>query len=258
MSFREEELIAYLASFVWPFVRVSSMFISMPVFSVNTVPARLRVMLSLLITFVILPVTPAMPAIDLFSADGFMITIQQLALGISTGFILQMVFSIMLFAGQSIAYGMGLGFASMVDPATGIQTPVIAQLFVITSSLLFLAVNGHLLLIEMLAQSFTTLPVGIVGLDKAQLWQIISWSSQIFAGGVLLAIPIMATLLFVNLSFGIASKAAPQLQLFGVGFPITILLGMVLIWIGLSTILEGFTGMLQEGFVLISQLLRIS
>lgn len=258
MNFREDELIAYLASFVWPFMRVSSMFISIPVFSVNSVPARLRVMLSLLITFVILPVLPQMPAIDLFSADGLMVTVQQLVLGVSTGFILQMVFSIMLFAGQSIAYSMGLGFASLVDPATGVQTPVIAQLFVIASSLLFLAVDGHLLLIEMLAQSFTTLPVAPVGLDKAQVWQIISWSSQIFAGGVLLALPIMATLLFVNISFGIASKAAPQLQLFGVGFPITILLGMVFIWIGLAGIVEGFTEMLHEGFILISQLLRIS
>lgn len=258
MNFREEELLAYLASFVWPFMRVSAMFISMPVLSNNSVPARLRVMLSLLITFVLIPVLPAMPAVDLFSFDGWMVSVQQLVLGISTGFILQMVFSVMLFAGQSIAYGMGLGFASLVDPATGVQTPVIAQLFVIASSLLFLAVDGHLLLIEMLAQSFTTLPVSTVGINQAGLWSIIAWSSQIFAGGMLLAMPIMATLLFVNLSFGIASKAAPQLQPFGIGFPITILLGMALIWMGLSTLLEVFADMLHDGFGLISQLLRIA
>lgn len=258
MNFQEDELLAYLASFVWPFMRVSSMFIAIPVLSVNSVQARLRVMLSLLITFVILPTLPAMPAIDLFSSQGWLVTLQQLMLGISTGFILQMVFSIMLFAGQTIAYGMGLGFASMVDPATGVQTPVIAQLFVIASSLLFLAVDGHLLLIEMIAQSFTTVPVATSSIDKAGLWGMISWSSQIFAGGVLLALPIIATLLFVNISFGIASKAAPQLQLFGVGFPITILLGMVLIWIGLASMLEGFSDKLHEGFILISQLLRIS
>lgn len=258
MNFQEEELIAYLASFVWPFMRVSSMFISIPVFGVRTVPARLRVMLSLLITFVVMPTLPAMPKVDLFSYEGWMITVQQLVLGVSTGFILQMVFAVMLFAGQAIAYGMGLGFASLVDPATGVQTPVIAQLFVISSSLLFLAVDGHLLLIEMLAQSFTTLPVSTFGMEKAELWRIVRWSSQIFAGGTLLAMPIIATLLFVNVSFGIASKAAPQLNLFGVGFPITILMGMVLIWIGLATMLETFTEMLHEGFVLISQLLRIS
>lgn len=258
MNFREEELIAYLASFVWPFMRVSAMFISIPVFSVNTLPARLKVMLSILITFAILPGLPEMPAVELFSADGFMITIQQLILGVSAGFILQMVFSIMLFAGQSIAYSMGLGFAALIDPVTGVQTPVIAQLFVIVSSLLFLSVDGHLLLIELLTQSFTTLPVALVGLDKTGLWHIIIWSSQIFSGGVLLALPIMTTLLFVNISFGIASKAAPQLQLFGVGFPITILLGMVLIWIGLAALLEGFADMLHEGVMFIGQLLRVS
>lgn len=258
MNFQEDELIAYLASFVWPFMRVSAMFISIPVFSVNTLPARIKVMLSFLITFVLAPTLPEMPAVELFSSEGFVVSVQQLMIGVSTGFILQMVFSILLFAGQTIAYSMGLGFASLVDPTTGVQTPVIAQLFVISASLLFLAVDGHLLLIEMLAQSFSSLPVAVDGFEKANLWQIIAWSSQIFSSGVLLALPIMATLLFVNISFGIASKAAPQLQLFGIGFPLTILLGMLLIWIGLVSLLEGFTEQLQEGFMLVSQVLRMS
>jgi len=258
MNFTEDELLSYLASFIWPFFRVSSMFVTIPVFSVKSVPARLRVLAGLLITLVVLPTLPPMPAIDVFSPQGWMVTLQQIALGMSAGFILQMVFSFMLFAGQTIAYSMGLGFASLVDPATGVQVPVIAQLFVIASSLLFLTVDGHLLLIEMLAQSFHTLPVGMLGMDKADLWRVIAWSSQIFAGGLLLAMPVMATLLFVNISFGVASKAAPQLQIFGVGFPITILLGMVLIWIGFPTMLEGFTEMLHESFALISQLLRLS
>ncbi|AEG02421.1 flagellar biosynthetic protein FliR [Methylomonas methanica] len=258
MNFQEDELIAYLASFVWPFMRISAMFISIPVFSVNSIPARLKVMLSMLITFVIAPTLPDMPEVELFSSAGLAVSAQQLMIGVATGFILQMVFSILLFAGQSIAYSMGLGFASLVDPATGVQTPVVAQLFVISSSLLFLSVNGHLLLIEMLAQSFHSLPVAVDGLEKAQLWQIIAWSSRMFSDGVLLALPIMATLLFVNISFGIASKAAPQLQLFGIGFPITILLGMVLVWIGLASMLEGFTEKLQDGFMLVSQMLRLS
>ena len=258
MNVTEDQLLAYLASFVWPFFRVSSMFISIPVFSIGSVPATLRIAVSLLITFVLLPALPPMPQFALFSFQGWIVTLQQIALGVTAGFILQMVFSIMLFSGQTIAYSMGLGFASMVDPATGVQVPVIAQLFVIATSLLFLAVDGHLLLIEMMAQSFTTLPVAMVGLDKAGLWQVVSWSSQIFAGGLLLALPIMTTLLFVNISFGIASKAAPQLHLFGVGFPITILMGMVLIWISLSGMLEGFADMLHESFSYVSQMLRLS
>ncbi|WP_446808796.1 flagellar biosynthetic protein FliR [Methylomonas sp. 2BW1-5-20] len=258
MNFSEEELLQYLASFVWPFFRISSMFISVPVFSVRALPAKVRVMLSALITFVIMPTLPAMPNIQVFGYQGVMVTLQQVVLGLTSGFILQMVFSIMLFAGQTIAYSMGLGFASMVDPATGVQVPVIAQLFVIGGSLLFLAVDGHLLLIEMLAQSFHTLPVGTIGMDKTDLWRVISWSSLIFADGLLLSMPVMATLLFVNISFGVASKAAPQLQIFGVGFPITIMLGMVLIWIGLPTMLEGFSDMLHSGFALIGELLRLN
>jgi flagellar biosynthetic protein FliR len=256
MNFQADEITAYLASFIWPFLRISAMFISMPVFSVARMPARLKVMLSLLITFVVLPTLPPMPTIALFSPDGLVVGLQQLVLGISTGFILQMVFSILLFAGQGIAYSMGLGFASMVDPTTGVQTPVIAQLFVISSSLLFLTVDGHLLLIEMLAHSFITLPVATAALDMEGLWRVITWSGQIFAGGILLSLPVIATLLFVNISFGIASKAAPQLQLFGVGFPITIMLGMLLVWIALAPMLDGFAYALHDGFILISQILR--
>ncbi|MBD9354581.1 flagellar biosynthetic protein FliR [Methylomonas albis] len=257
MNFGEDELLRYLASFVWPFFRISSMFITVPVFSVKAVPAKVRLIASLLITWVIMPTLPAMPDVEMFGYQGIMVAVQQVALGLTTGFILQMVFSIMLFAGQTIAYSMGLGFASMVDPATGVQVPVIAQLFVISGSFLFLAVDGHLLLIEMLAQSFHTLPVGNIGMDKADLWRIISWSSLIFADGLLLSMPVMATLLFVNISFGVASKAAPQLQIFGVGFPITIMLGMGLIWIGLPTMLEGFSDMLHGGFALVGELLRL-
>ncbi|WP_305906669.1 flagellar biosynthetic protein FliR [Methylomarinum sp. Ch1-1] len=257
MNFSEDQLLGLLASFIWPFFRISSMFLVAPVLSVQALPARIRVMASLLITGVIVPVLPPMPAIELFSYQGFVVAIQQMALGVSAGFILQMVFSVMLVAGQSIAYSMGLGFASLVDPATGIQVPVVAQIFVISASLLFLAVNGHLLLIEMLAQSFTTLPVAEIGLQKSDLWRLIAWSSQIFAGGVLLALPVMVTILFVHISFGVASRAAPQLQIFGVGFPITIMLGMVLIWVTLADMLEGFATILHDGFTLVSDLLRL-
>ena len=257
MNITEDQILGMLASFIWPFFRIGSMFIAIPVFSVKAVPAKVRVITAFLITLVIIPVLPIMPDIEMFSYQGFMVSIQQIVLGVTAGFILQMVFSVMLVAGQSIAYSMGLGFASLVDPATGIQVPVVAQVFIISASLLFLSVNGHLLLIEMLVQSFTTLPVAEVGLDASDLWRVISWSSQIFAGGVLLALPVMATILLVNISFGVASRAAPQLQILGVGFPITIMLGMVLIWIMLPEILEGFSDVLSNGFALISEILRL-
>ncbi len=258
MNFTEDQLLALVASYTWPYFRIGSMFLSIPVFSVQAVPARIRVLASLLITAVIVPVLPPLPDIALFSAQGFMVAIQQIALGVTAGFILQMAFSVVLLAGQSIAYSMGLGFASLVDPATGIQVPVVAQVFVIAASLMFLAYDGHLLLIEMLAQSFSTLPIAASGIQLSDLWRVIAWSSQIFAGGVSLALPVMITILFVNISFGVASRAAPQLQIFGVGFPISLLLGMLLIGITLPDILESFSAILQDAFGAVRELLRLT
>ena len=257
MNFTEEEIISALASVIWPFIRISSMFISIPVFSVKSLPVKARLLAAFLITLIVVPLLPERPYVVIFSFQGFMVTVHQLAIGLATGFVLQMVFAVMLVGGQSIAYSMGLGFASMVDPATGIQVPVVAQVFVVSASLMFLGVNGHLLLIEMLVESFKTLPIAAVGFSLADLWSIVSWSSQIFAAGVLLALPVMSALLFVNISFGVAARAAPQLQIFGVGFPITIMLGMVLIWVTLSNTLEVFSDVLTDGFRLISQLLRL-
>jgi flagellar biosynthetic protein FliR len=257
VNFTEQEILSALAAFIWPFMRISSMFISIPVFSVRSLPAKIRLIAALLITVVAVPLLPDPPNVAIFSYEGFMVTVQQIAIGLSTGFILQMVFAVMVVGGQSIAFSMGLGFASMVDPATGIQVPVVAQVFVVSSSLVFLGVNGHLLLIEMLVESFHTLPVAVVGLSLDDLWSIIIWSSQIFAAGVLLALPVMATLLFVNISFGVAARAAPQLQIFGVGFPITIMLGMVLIWVSISSTLDVFSDVLSDGFRLINKLLKL-
>jgi len=257
MDFTEQELLEQIASFFWPFVRISSLFMAIPVFSARTTPVKIRVIFSFLIAIILMPLIPKMPAVELMSYTGVMVTIQQMAIGLATAFILQLVFAVMLIAGQTIAYSMGLGFASMVDPVSGVQVPVVAQILIISASLFFISVNGHLLLIEMLVESFTTLPIGVIGLTKADLWAIIIWSEEMFVGGVLLALPIMSIILFINMSFGVASKAAPQLQIFGVGFPITIMLGLVLIWVGLPHMLEIFERLMADGFQFVKQILRV-
>lgn len=257
MNFTEQELLTQLALFIWPFVRISSLFIAIPVLSVRSTPVKIRISIAFLTTLVVMPFLPELPPIELMSYEGVMVTVQQMAIGIAMAFILQMVFAIMLVAGQLIAYSMGLGFASMVDPASGIQVPVVAQILVISASLFFLSVNGHLLAIELLVDSFTTLPIAMVGLTKADLWAIILWSSEMFAGGMLLALPIVAAVLFINISFGVAARAAPQLQIFGIGFPITIMVGMILIWMSVSHMVDTFALFLESGFQFIKQVLRI-
>ena len=233
------------------------MFIAMPVFSMHGVPGRVRLVLSVALTLVVVPLLPPLPAVNMFSYQGVTVALQQVLIGLAIGFIVQMVFAAVVFGGQGIAYSMGLGFASMVDPQNGQQVPVISQLYVITSTLIFLVVDGHWVLIQMLLDSFTTLPIADVGLEPPDLWSIIAWSSRVFAGGLLLALPVIASLLLVNVSFGVATRAAPQLNIFSVGFPVTLLLGLLLIWVTLPNILDQFNGILVDAYELLEQVLRL-
>jgi len=257
LNFAEAEILGWVKSFIWPLMRISAMFVALPVFSLRAVPVRVRLILSVAITFVIIPLLPPLPGVDMFSYGGGLVAIQQLMIGLLIGFIVQLVFAAIVFAGQGIAYSMGLGFASMVDPQSGQQVPVVAQLYVITGTLIFLSLDGHLLMIKMLLDSFTSLPIGMAGLGKADIWTLIAWSSRLFAGGLLLAMPVIISLLLVNISFGVATRAAPQLNIFSVGFPVTLMLGILLIWLTLPDVLDQFGGILTDAYDLIGLLLRL-
>ncbi len=255
MQFSESQLLTLVASFFWPLLRVGGMFVTLPVFKSNSVPLRIRVVLSVAITLAVMPSLPALPTMPLFGYETLIIGSQQVLIGILTGFILQLVFEAVIFGGQSIAFSMGLGFASMIDPQTGVQVPIVAQLYTILSTLVFLSMDGHLLMIELLIGSFRTLPIAIQGIAPIGLWQLVLWASQIFAGGFLFALPVLSTLLLVNLSFGVATRAAPQLNIFSVGFVVTILFGWILILLTLPNVLSWFAGFLSEAYQLITEIL---
>ncbi len=253
MSFTGTELTGWLASLLWPFVRIGAMFAAIPIFSARSVPVRIRVLLAFVIAWILLPVIPEPPDVDLISAEALLISIYQVLIGVAMGFILQMVFSAFVIAGQSIAMAMGLGFASIIDPQNGVQVPVVSQAFLIMVTLVFLALNGHLLLIEVLADSFQHLPVGPVSISRDGLWQLVTWGSNMFVGGMLVALPAVAALLLVNLAFGVASRAAPQLNIFAVGFPVMILVGMAFIILTLPSITDHLSRMMLEAVDLINK-----
>jgi flagellar biosynthetic protein FliR len=169
-----------------------------------------------------------------------------------------MVFGALVFGGQVAAYSMGLGFASMVDPQNGVQVPVLAQYYLILATLLFLSSNGHLLMIELLADSFHSLPVGTEGIGRNDLWELVAWGSRLFAGGLLIALPIMGAMLLVNMGMGVVMRAAPQLNIFSVGFPVTMLMGFALMWVTLPNVMNVFNELLAEAFQLVMQTLRIT
>lgn len=257
MTITEQQIMQWSMGFIWPLLRISAMFITIPIFSGRFVSSNILVGTSVVITLFTLPLIPSYPPIEVLSYNGFMTGLQQILIGLLSGFVLQLVFAAVIFGGQGIAYSMGLGFASMLDPITGVSVPVISQFYLVVSTLMFLTLGGHLVLFEMLIDSFTSLPISPNGIERSDLWSIIAWSSRLFSAGLLMALPSIAALLMVNIAFGVVTKAAPQLNIFAVGFPITLLLGLLLMWVTLSPIMQSFTNLLAESYGVIADFLRI-
>lgn len=257
LSITTGQLEAWLAQYLWPFIRIGACFMMAPIFGASFVPARVRLLMAGAITLIVAPLVPP-PDVETFSAAAVVVTVHQIIIGFATAFALQLIFDALAMGGQLLSNTMGLGFAFNVDPLRGVSTPVLGQLYMILVTLTFLAIDGHLVLIEILAQGFTTLPVGMTGLDGAMVWRLVEWGSQLFAGALTVALPGMAALLVVNLAFGVMSRAAPTLNLFAVGFPITLIAGLVIMYIGLPSVLAAFGQSLEAAFGVIRTLLRIS
>jgi len=255
MNFTGAELTTWLATLLWPFMRIGAMFAAAPIFSARSVPVRIRVILAFLIAWLLVPSLPAPPDVDLISGQALLISVHQVLIGVAMGFILQMVFAAFVIAGQSIAMAMGLGFASMIDPQNGMQVPVVSQVFLIMVTLVFLALNGHLVLIDVLAKSFENLPIGMMVPSRDGFLQLVNWGSDMFAGGMLIALPAVAALLLVNLAFGVTTRAAPQLNIFAVGFPVMIMVGLAFIILTLPTITSHLGRLMMDATDLIQRFL---
>ncbi len=257
MAFSEEQLLLWLAAFIWPMIRIGAFMASSPVISSRQTPVMFRLSLLLVLTWLVMPLVPPPAPVEVFSSEAFLMVLQQILIGVAMGFVLQMVFGALIFGGQVMAYSMGLGFASMMDPQNGVQVPVVSQFYLILATLGFLVLDVHLILIELLIESFHTFPVAVDGISRNGMKEIIGWGSRMFSGGLLMALPVMAALLLVNLGMGIIGRAAPQLNIFAVGFPISMLIGFLLIWITLPNVMNIFEDFMAEGLSLIRHILFI-
>ncbi len=180
-----------------------------------------------------------MPDVPLFSGTGVVITAQQLIIGIAVGFVLQIVFDALAMGGQLLANTMGLSFAFNVDPLRGTGTPVLGQFYTLIATLTFLALNGHIAIIQAMVDGFATMPVGPDGFGADSLLHIARYGSQLFSGALMVALPGLTALLIVNLAFGVVSRAAPSLNLFAIGFPVTLIGGLLVVIAGLPTVQGG-------------------
>lgn len=236
MEFSLDEIIGWVGDFFWPFLRIGALFLSAPVFGARTVPVRARIILAVVITLLIQPSLPFLPAIDPLSAEGLLVILQQLSVGLVMGVVLQIMFATLVMAGQTMATTMGLGFASTVDPQNGVQVTMLGQFYLIIATLLFLAMDGHLLLIKVLADSFIALPINSGLISTQTFWNLALFPAEMFVSAVLIALPVMVGVLLVNLGFGVMTRAAPQLNIFAVGFPTTMLAGFILMFLSLPVL----------------------
>jgi flagellar biosynthetic protein FliR len=247
------QLEAWVAQVFFPFARIGACLMVAPMFGARFVPARTRIILAVAITALVVPLIPT-PSVKPFSPEGATVVFQQLLIGVAFGFALQVVFDALALAGQLLANSMGLSFAFNIDPLRGSSTPALGQLYVILATLTFLALGGHVALIEMLVAGLYSLPVGTTGLGQEGLWALILWGGTLFSGAIGIALPGVTALLIVNLAFGVVSRAAPSLNLFAVGFPVSLVVGLLVVLAGIGPLQESFTRLLAQGFVFLRDL----
>lgn len=241
------QILRGLNQFYWPFLRIGGLLMIAPIIGDSSVPVRIRMGLCVILTLVIVPTTAIVPQIQPVSVQGLLMAITQILIGISIGFIIQLVFNTVVIAGESIATTMGLGYALMNDPANGVQVPIVSQFYTTFVSLLFLSFNGHHALIELISQSFIYLPVGTT-ITENMLWHIVEWSVVLFNGALKVALPALAALLTVNMVMGIMTRTSPQLNLFSIGFPITMMVGFIVLLLTLPSVATTFQSLMAQGY----------
>lgn len=239
LALTDGQIGTWVASFMLPMFRITAMLMTMPVFGTTLVPGRIRLYFALAITVVVAPVLPPMPEVQALDLSALLLIAEQIIIGASLGFFLQLFFHAFVIAGQILSIQMGMGFASMLDPTNGVSSAVIGQFFTMLVTLVFLGMNGHLVVIDTLVESFTTLPVGH-GLLVSNFWTLANGLGWVLGAGLRLVLPAITALLIVNIAFGIMTRAAPQLNIFSIGFPLTLVMGMGILWISLGDILNQY------------------
>lgn len=229
IEFTTAQLSAWVMSFFWPFVRILAFVGVAPIFGANNVSRLSKIGVAVVLAVAIAPTLGAMPDVPPFSYAGIWLLVQQVIIGIALGLVMRLVFTAVQAAGAYIGLQMGLGFATFFSAEAGTSTAVLSRFLNLFAILVFLAVNGHLIMIRILADTFTAMPVG-PGHFNASAWETIArWGGTIFSAGLLLSLPLIAALLAANLAMGILNRASPQLSIFSIGFPVTLLAGLAML-----------------------------
>ena len=239
-------LSAAFSDLIWNLIRLAGFFMVVPIFGNQLIPARVRLLLTFSVALALTPILTGAPDITQWRADMILDILVQGLMGVGLGFAAIIFFHIFVIAGQFIGMQMGLGFAAMVDPGNGVQVTVWSQFFLMLVTLSFLALNGHLILVEILVEIFRNHPVGSEFETSNLFHYLSSLGGWMFMGGALIALPAVVALLIVNLAFGVMNRAAPQLNVFSLGFPFGLMFGLVIIWFLLSGWSAHFPNLMGE------------
>jgi flagellar biosynthetic protein FliR len=247
------ELDAFVAAFFYPFLRIIALMSSAPLFSHASVPVQVRIPLALVLTAVVAPMLPAAPFVSPYSAQGVVLIIAQILIGVSIGFVLQIVFAAVTLAGDMIGLQMGLSFAAFIDPQNSDEAPIVGSFLSLGLMLIFLAINGHLALINAVVDSFTALPIAPMSWRALDLSSLVGAGASMFSTGLSISLPVVGALLLVNLTLGVLTRTAPQLNLFAVGFPMTLIVGLAMLVLVMPFALPALQNALTHAFAALAR-----
>ena len=256
ITITSQQWYAWIAAFLWPFLRVFGLILAEPVFGNRAVPIAAKVGLAAFIALLLAPVLPPMPAVEPASGAGVLIGIQQLLIGLAMGFTVRIALTAAETAGQLAGLQMGLGFAVFFDPQTSAQTAVVGQFVGLFAVLIFLSVNGHALVLTALSESFSVLPIATSTLSPRGWRVLVDWGGAIFYSGLLIALPVIGALLIANVTVGIMTRAAPQLNLFAVGFPITLATGFVVLYLVVPYVAPALAALFEQAVLTMGRVLE--
>lgn len=256
LTFGDAQINALLAYFLWPFARIVGLMLADPLLSSKSIPKRYKAGFALFLTVLLAPVLPPMPDVPVLSAQGTLIAMQQLLIGIIIGVVMRIAITAVEMAGFLMGSQMGLGFAMFFDPQHSAQVPAVSRVLTVFATLLFLTFDGHQVLIATLAESFRLMPVG-TPLPAATFQAVAVWGGQLFAWGVWLSLPVVGTLLVINLAIGVMTRAAPQFNVFSFGFPVTLFIGFVALYLSLPLMEPAISQIYRESFDFIGGVLKL-
>jgi flagellar biosynthetic protein FliR len=252
ISITEGQLAAWLSPIFWPFLRTLAVFTAAPVFSSRAIPIRAKVALAFFVALAAQASLPGLPAIGFNDPQALGVVVQQVGVGLAIGFAVRVVFSAVELAGEVVGFQMGLNFAAFFDPTIGAQSSAVARFFGQMTSLLFLAMNGHLMVLFAITRSFKSFPVEQNFLETLAHMKLQRLGADLFASALWIALPMVGLLMFANLALGIVSRVAPQMNIFAVGFPITLAVGLIGIAVTLPMLDQPFMVLLERSIDMFS------